>query len=121
MKLALLDPRFLVHHAEGPPEAGLELNANGTRRWLGLPIEHEENGFSVTEYNETTDVTKADLMSFLCPRCLIANSGDTDKTHRIYVSWGFDGSSVDDLTVRPAAVYGAKCGWRGFVIQGEVF
>lgn len=86
----------------------------------------------------TDDISKADGIIFLCPKCFAANGGSVG-THSIICwftgrnippekspgpgRWNAQGTGYDDLTfVGPGAVsvlLTGGCGWHGFIRNGE--
>jgi hypothetical protein len=89
-------------------------------------------------WTDCSDITQAQGIVFLCPKCFIANSGPIgthsvicwfknrgvpDGMHPKPGRWNPSGTGLDDLTfVPPGAVsvlLTGGCGWHGFVTKGD--
>jgi hypothetical protein len=105
MRLIELDPHFLVRRPS------------------------TEDGYQHV-LERTDNVAVADGIRFLCPRCYEKNGGAAG-THQIRVpfagrglgqmGWHVAGTSFSDLTLTPSiALPGERCGFHGFITNGEV-
>lgn len=86
------------------------------------------------------DISKADGVQFLCPKCFVDNGNSDVGTHSIICwfsgkvgdavdpkpgRWNPQGTGYDDLTFVPPGAVSVLlpgphgCGWHGFVRNGE--
>lgn len=92
-------------------------------------------------YAEVDEITEAQGVRFLCPKCFEANSGPVG-THSVICwsrsrgvpdevrpspgRWTLEGTGLHDLTLNGDPPGGARsiqltsgCGWHGFITNGE--
>jgi hypothetical protein len=94
----------------------------------------------VTTWRTVANISDADRVSFLCPKCFSENGGnvgthgiaidfigrgtpDEDCVHNDQgqpVRWSFQGSGLEDLTLGPSILILHGCAWHGFVEQGGI-
>jgi hypothetical protein len=106
-------------------------------------LQYEKRGDN-TYLQYTDDMTKAQGVMFLCPKCFVQNNGKIG-THCIICwsrsrgtpedvaplpgRWSIEGTSMEKLTLNGDAVGGGGarsvvltggCEWHGFITNGEV-
>lgn len=84
-------------------------------------------------FQEHDDITKADGILFLCPKCFLANGGNVG-THSVLCwkprvpqtekpipgRWPIDGTGYDDLSLSPSVALTSGCMAHFFVRAGEI-
>jgi hypothetical protein len=87
-------------------------------------------------FNRVDNVTQAQGVWFLCPKCFAENGGNVG-THSVLIPfenrgvpaefcpglprWTLaSGKGLTDLTVTPSILVGLPCGWHGFITNGDV-
>jgi hypothetical protein len=91
---------------------------------------------SLTSYHRIDDVTQAQGIMFLCPKCYATNNGPVGM-HSVLCwfankgvpgeltpgpgRWSASGTDYTNLTLSPSVhLTGPGCGWHGFITNGEV-
>ena len=124
MKLAELEPRFIVYRKETEAER------------------FERGAATAGELIETRGIPfeKAQGLWFLCPLCFEKNKGPVG-THAVEVSfanrgvlehqgshnkegkpvrWNVSGTDFANLSLTPSVLLQGGCNWHGFVTNGEI-
>lgn len=126
MRLVELNPKFMKYGKEIADKGHGRTLPDGSTQW---------GGFEVDVLGEVNTVAEADLISFLCPKCFLANKG-SKGTHSVFVwfkdrpgippgtnnnvRWTVAGNSFENLTTTPSVLCTSGCKWHGFITNGEV-
>jgi hypothetical protein len=143
MRLIDLEPCFRKHSIEPADEChgrtetlpSMQLLIDRTQ----LPLMEFKyirwGGFPTTVFRVVSDISQADRVSFLCPKCFTDNGGKIG-THRIAIDfigrgtpdeacvhndqgqpvrWSFSGTCLEDLALTPSIQIIGGCNWHGYV------
>lgn len=129
MKLAALEATFVDHRVGVADKSHGRHLPDGSVQWGGFPVDM---------LHQQAELTGADGVEFLCPKCFEENGGAVG-THLVQVffhggdapenlgkdseghtaRWTANGTGLDDLTLSPSIYVKTGCGWHGYVTNGE--